>query len=144
MSEADHDSFEERFAQALRDVGAGLDTGRRDLAAAGEARGRRLRTRRRAAVAGGVAGVALAGLAGTFVLPEGHDDAVHHRSAASTASTAPRPAPSPSPPPNSPAPWKNSCPRAGRPRPRHAAPTTTPTRPPCTTTAGARPRSASR
>ncbi|MBC2868292.1 hypothetical protein H1R13_26015 [Streptomyces mexicanus] len=95
MPEADHDSFEERFAQALRDAGAGLDTGRRDLAAAGEARGRRLRTRRRAAVAGGVAGVALAGLAGTFVLPEGHDDAVHQRSAAATASTATRPAPSP-------------------------------------------------
>ncbi|MFF8591158.1 hypothetical protein ACF061_06885 [Streptomyces sp. NPDC015220] len=73
MPDADNDAFEERFAHALRDAGATLGSARQDLAAAGEVRGRRLRARRRAAVAGGVAGVALVGLGVTFVLPGGQD-----------------------------------------------------------------------
>ncbi|MGW4272370.1 hypothetical protein ACWEGQ_08400 [Streptomyces seoulensis] len=74
MPDADHDSFEERFAHVLRDTGARLDPARRDLPAEGAARGRRLRARRRAAVAGGAAAVALVGLGGALVLPGGQGD----------------------------------------------------------------------
>ncbi|MEV6840220.1 hypothetical protein AB0N17_37970 [Streptomyces sp. NPDC051133] len=74
MPTADHDHFEERFADALRDAGTTFGTDRQDLAARGAAHGRRLRVRRRAAVAGGVAGVALVGLGGALVLPGGPGD----------------------------------------------------------------------
>lgn len=82
MPEADHDSFEERFTDVLRDTGAALDTGRRDLAAEGAARGRRLVARRRAAVAGGVAAVALVGVGGALVLPGGQGGDGRQQSAA--------------------------------------------------------------
>lgn len=87
------DPFEDRFAAALRDTGAGFDADRAALTAAGRARGRRLRLRRRAAVASGVAGVALAGVGGALVLP-GADAAAPQRSstaAAPTASSTPAP-----------------------------------------------------
>ncbi|MFI9809096.1 hypothetical protein ACIHEJ_32905 [Streptomyces sp. NPDC052301] len=71
MPTPDHDHFEERFADALRDAGRAFGTDRQDLVARGAAQGRRLRVRRRAAVAGGVAGVALVGLGGALVLPGG-------------------------------------------------------------------------
>jgi len=53
------DPFEERFSAALHEAGGAFDRPGGALAAAGEARGRRLRLRRRAAVAGGVAGLAV-------------------------------------------------------------------------------------
>lgn len=62
MPVEDHDPFEERFATALRHAGGVFEPSRQDLAARGEARGRRLALRRRAAVLGGVSGVALAGV----------------------------------------------------------------------------------
>ncbi|MFI2644543.1 hypothetical protein [Streptomyces sp. NPDC018610] len=73
MPDADHDSFEERFAHALRDSGEALGAGPYGLAADGAARGRRLRARRRAAVLGGAAAVALVGLGGALMLPGGTD-----------------------------------------------------------------------
>ncbi|PZH03708.1 hypothetical protein C1I97_20105, partial [Streptomyces sp. NTH33] len=80
MPVADHDHdhdhepdpFEERFADALRGTGTafGADgTDRQDLAARGEAHGRRMRSRRRTAVAGTAAAVALVGLGGALLLP---------------------------------------------------------------------------
>ncbi|MEV7126196.1 hypothetical protein [Streptomyces sp. NPDC093260] len=82
MPEADHDSFEERFTDVLRDTGAALDTSRRDLAAEGAARGRRLVARRRAVVAGGVAAVALVAVGGALVLPAGQGGDDRQQSAA--------------------------------------------------------------
>ncbi|MEU9286860.1 hypothetical protein AB0D57_19635 [Streptomyces sp. NPDC048275] len=64
--------FEERFGAALRDAGGAFEADRRVLVDAGEAHGRRLVVRRRrAAVAGGVAGVALVGLGGALLVPGG-------------------------------------------------------------------------
>lgn len=63
--------FERRLSDALRDTGSAFDTHRGGLAAAGTARGRRLRLRRRAAVLGGVAGVALVGVGGALVVADG-------------------------------------------------------------------------
>ncbi|WP_316740255.1 hypothetical protein [Streptomyces sp. MK7] len=77
-----HDPFEERFADALRDAGTTFATDQQELAAGGQARGRRLRARRRAAVAGGVAAVALIGVGGALVLPGGQGDGGGRRSVA--------------------------------------------------------------
>ncbi|WP_171109988.1 MULTISPECIES: hypothetical protein [Streptomyces] len=63
------DPFEERLGAALRQTGDTFDTDRPALIAAGRARGRKLRLRRRAAVAGGAASIALVGVAGALVLP---------------------------------------------------------------------------
>ncbi|MGP4087229.1 hypothetical protein ACTWQJ_22115, partial [Streptomyces sp. KR55] len=63
------DPFEDRLGAALRQTGDTFDTDRPALIAAGQARGRRLRLRRRAAVVGGVASIALVGVAGALVLP---------------------------------------------------------------------------
>ncbi|MBC9728366.1 hypothetical protein [Streptomyces sp. TRM68367] len=65
------DPFEERFAAVLRDTGGAFDTDRGALAAGGQVRGRRIRLRRRAAVLGGAAGIALVGVGGTLLVPEG-------------------------------------------------------------------------
>ncbi|CQR62162.1 hypothetical protein [Streptomyces leeuwenhoekii] len=88
------DPFEDRFAAALRDTGAGFDADRAALTAAGRTRGRRLRLRRRAAVAGCAAGIALVGVGGALVLPGDGASGPRRTStaAASTASPAPAPA----------------------------------------------------
>ncbi|MEU0601097.1 hypothetical protein ABZ484_23080 [Streptomyces sp. NPDC006393] len=77
-----HDPFEERFADALRDTGTTFATDRQELAAGGQARGRRLRARRRAAVAGGVTAVALIGVGAALVLPGGQGGDGRQRSVA--------------------------------------------------------------
>ncbi|MGW0952003.1 hypothetical protein ACWCRF_00345 [Streptomyces sp. NPDC002405] len=83
MPDADHDPFEERLADVLRDTGTTFGTDQQTLAARGEAHGRRLRSRRRAAaVVGGAAAVALVGLGGALLLPGGQGDGVRQRSAA--------------------------------------------------------------
>ncbi|WP_320408496.1 hypothetical protein [Streptomyces nodosus] len=66
MPVEEHDPFEDRFADALRHAGHAFETGGLDLAARGEAQGRRSASRRRATAVGGVSAVALAG---TLVLP---------------------------------------------------------------------------
>ncbi|MFF4763009.1 hypothetical protein [Streptomyces sp. NPDC001292] len=83
MPVADHDPFEERLADVLRDTGTAFASDQQMLAARGEAHGRRLRSRRRAAaVVGGAAAVALVGLGGALLLPGGQGDGVRQRSAA--------------------------------------------------------------
>ncbi|MDX5563227.1 hypothetical protein PYK79_07830 [Streptomyces sp. ID05-04B] len=63
------DPFEEQLSAALHEAGGAFDHPGSALAAAGQARGHRLRLRRRAAVAGGVAGLALVGVGGTLLAP---------------------------------------------------------------------------
>lgn len=67
------DPFENRLGDALRQAGDTFDTDRSALVTGGEGRGRQFLRRRRAAVAGGVAGVALAGVGGTLLVPWGGD-----------------------------------------------------------------------
>ncbi len=62
MPPEDHDHFEDQLAAALRHTGGAFEADRHTLVTGGEAHGRRIR-RRRAAVAGCAAGVALVGLA---------------------------------------------------------------------------------
>ncbi|MGI5195199.1 hypothetical protein ACQEVY_16410 [Streptomyces sp. CA-288835] len=63
--------FEDRLGLALRQAGDSFEADRSGLIAAGEVRGRRLLLRRRAAVVGGVAAVALVGVGGTLLVPWG-------------------------------------------------------------------------
>lgn len=63
------DPFEDRVAAELRDVGGRFSTDPHALTAAGLSRGRRLRLRRRAAVVGGAASLALVGVGGALLLP---------------------------------------------------------------------------
>ncbi|MFF4898359.1 hypothetical protein [Streptomyces sp. NPDC001068] len=77
--------FERRLSDALHDTGGTFDTDRGVLAAAGTVRGRRLRRRRRAAVLGGAAGVALVGVAGALALPDGASSGRYPASAAGVA-----------------------------------------------------------
>ncbi|MEU3251951.1 hypothetical protein [Streptomyces sp. NPDC006997] len=63
------DPFEGRLEAALREAGGGFETDGAALVTAGQARGRRLRLRRRAAVLGSVASLALVGVGGALVLP---------------------------------------------------------------------------
>lgn len=79
------DRFEERLGGALHQAGGTYETDRRALVTAGEARGHRLLLRRRAAVVGGVASVALMGLGGTLLLPGSGGDG--QRSVATGAKT---------------------------------------------------------
>ncbi|MGW2554688.1 hypothetical protein [Streptomyces sp. NPDC001635] len=67
MPPEDHDHFEDQLAAALRHTGGAFEADRHTLVTGGEAHGRRIR-RRRAAVAGCAAGVALVGL-GAALLP---------------------------------------------------------------------------
>ncbi|WP_369248887.1 hypothetical protein [Streptomyces sp. R41] len=76
------DPFEERLGEALRHAGDTFDTDRRALAAAGQTRGRRLRLRRRIAITGSVAGLALVGVGGAQLVP-GADGGQPQQSAAS-------------------------------------------------------------
>ncbi|MFG3107206.1 hypothetical protein [Streptomyces tendae] len=80
------DPFEDRLGAALRDAGDGFEADRAALVTAGRTRGRRALLRRRAAVVGGVAGVALAGVGGALVLPA-DDQAAPARSTAASAGT---------------------------------------------------------
>ncbi|MFF0642411.1 hypothetical protein [Streptomyces tendae] len=80
------DPFEDRLGAALRDAGDGFEADRASLVTAGRVRGRRALLRRRTAVVGGVAGVALAGVGGALVLP-GDDPAGPDRSTAASVGT---------------------------------------------------------
>ncbi|MEV7975215.1 hypothetical protein [Streptomyces sp. NPDC086519] len=62
-------AFEVRLTAALHDAGDTFEADRGALVAAGAARGRRRRLRRRATVLGGAAGVALAGVGGALLVP---------------------------------------------------------------------------
>ncbi|MER6787832.1 hypothetical protein ABT330_24935 [Streptomyces sp. NPDC000658] len=63
------DPFEEQLTAALHEAGGAFDSPGGALVAAGQARGRRMRLRRRAAVAGGAAGLALVGVGGALLTP---------------------------------------------------------------------------
>ncbi|MGP4045059.1 hypothetical protein [Streptomyces sp. 2A115] len=84
------DPFENRLSGALREAGGAYETDRNALVTAGAARGRRLRLRRRAAVVGGVAGIALVGIGGTLFLPGSGDDS--GKQTVATGTTTPTPA----------------------------------------------------
>ncbi|MCF4140113.1 hypothetical protein L1856_29710 [Streptomyces sp. Tue 6430] len=88
-----HDPFEDRLSAALHQAGGAFDTDRAALAAAGEARGRRLRLRRRAVLAGGAAGLALVGVGGALLVPSGGGDGPRNGSVAATGSGKPTAAP---------------------------------------------------
>ncbi|MFB7089420.1 hypothetical protein [Streptomyces sp. NPDC056296] len=93
--------FEERLSAALHDAGGGFDADRTALVAGGRSRGRRALTRRRAGVVGGaVAGVALVGVGGALLLPQGKSDGPEVSAAASGATSRPSAsATKPAPPP---------------------------------------------
>ncbi|MFI9615634.1 hypothetical protein ACIHCM_28820 [Streptomyces sp. NPDC052023] len=94
------DPFEHRLGTALRQTGDTFGTDRPALIAAGQARGRRLRLRRRAAVAGGAAGIALVGVTGALVLPGGGSGQdTRERQPAAARRTTPPPATSIAPQP---------------------------------------------
>jgi hypothetical protein len=76
------DPFEDRLGEALRHAGDTFEIDRRALAAAGQTRGHRLRLRRRIAITGSVAGLALVGVGGALLVP-GADGAKPQQSAAS-------------------------------------------------------------
>ncbi|MFG2127923.1 hypothetical protein ACGFNV_08990 [Streptomyces sp. NPDC048751] len=81
--------FEDQLSAALHDTGGAFDADRLALADAGQARGRRLRLRRRAAVVGGVASLALVGVGGALLLPgDGTPEPGTSRVAAPPKSTA--------------------------------------------------------
>ncbi|MEV6617701.1 hypothetical protein AB0N31_28375 [Streptomyces sp. NPDC051051] len=84
-----HDPFEDRLSAALHQAGGTFDTDRAALAAAGEVRGRRLRLRRRAALAGGAAGLALVGVGGALLVPSGGGDGPRNGSVAANVSGKP-------------------------------------------------------
>ncbi|PWI11758.1 hypothetical protein DIZ27_03270 [Streptomyces sp. NWU339] len=65
------DPFEERLSSALHDTGNAFEADRGALTDGGQARGRRMRVRRRAAVLGGAAGIALVGVGGALLVPGG-------------------------------------------------------------------------
>ncbi|MFF7448753.1 MULTISPECIES: hypothetical protein [unclassified Streptomyces] len=67
------DPFEDRVAAELRDAGGRFSADPHALTAAGLSRGRRLRLRRRAAIVGGAASLALVGVGGALLLPGGSD-----------------------------------------------------------------------
>ncbi|MET7475168.1 hypothetical protein ABZT17_12510 [Streptomyces sp. NPDC005648] len=64
-----YDPFEERLSFGLRETSAAFDTDRAALVTAGALRGRRRLLRRRAAVVGGAASLALVGVGGALLLP---------------------------------------------------------------------------
>lgn len=82
------DPFEDRVAAELRDTGGRFDADLHALTAAGLTRGRRLRLRRRAAVVGGAASLALVGVGGTLLLP-GSGTSPDKASVGSTTSASP-------------------------------------------------------
>ncbi|MEU9664833.1 hypothetical protein AB0E25_04470 [Streptomyces bobili] len=84
-----HDPFEDRLSAALHQAGGTFDTDRAALVAAGAVRGRRLRLRRRAAIAGGAAGLALVGVGGALLVPSGAGSSPQQGSVAATGSGTP-------------------------------------------------------
>ncbi|MEV7342764.1 hypothetical protein [Streptomyces sp. NPDC093544] len=84
--EEPEEQFEERIGAALRQAGGSYETDRSALVTAGEVRGRRLLFRRKAAVVGGVAGVALVALGGALLVPGGGGDG--ERSVAASPGTS--------------------------------------------------------
>ena len=93
--EHDEEQFEGRLSDALHDAGDRFDADRTALVAAGLTRGRRLRLRRRAAVAGGVAGVALVGVGGALLVPWGGSSAPQPPSSGVAEQPSGTPAPAP-------------------------------------------------
>ncbi|MFI9821650.1 hypothetical protein ACIHFC_14440 [Streptomyces sp. NPDC052013] len=83
------DAFEERLSAALHDTGGTFEPDRGALAAAGESRGRRMRTRRRVVVFGGVAGIAAIGVGGALLMPGGDGGRASVASGATTAAASP-------------------------------------------------------
>ncbi|SDM94860.1 hypothetical protein SAMN04487981_10340 [Streptomyces sp. cf386] len=67
--EHDEEHFAGRLGHALHSTGDHFEADRAALVAGGLARGRRQRLRRRAAVAGGAAGIALVGVGGALLVP---------------------------------------------------------------------------
>jgi len=93
------DPFEERLTAGLRHTGGVFETDRAALVAAGAVKGRRL-LRRRAAVLGGAAGIALVGVSGALLLPGSGAGSARQAqgSVAASAHTAASPsAPAPTP-----------------------------------------------
>ncbi|MFI8530460.1 hypothetical protein ACIGMX_09445 [Streptomyces aquilus] len=82
------DPFEDRVAAELRAAGGGFEPDLTALTTAGLARGRRLRLRRRAAVVGGAASLALVGVGGALLLPGG-GPAPDRSSVAASGSSSP-------------------------------------------------------
>ncbi|EKX62887.1 hypothetical protein [Streptomyces ipomoeae] len=72
--EQHEDPFEGRLGDALRRAGDAFETDGHALVGGGAVRGRRMMFRRRAAMVGGVAGIALVGVGGTMLLPDGDTD----------------------------------------------------------------------
>ncbi|MBL1087428.1 hypothetical protein JK359_36685 [Streptomyces actinomycinicus] len=84
-----NDAFEVRFTEALHQAGSGFEPPRQDLAARGEARGRRRAFRRQAAVLGGVTTVALIGVGGALMLPGGQAVGSHSSSTGASSPSVP-------------------------------------------------------
>ncbi|MFG2572610.1 hypothetical protein [Streptomyces sp. NPDC048481] len=84
------DPFEERLAAALHETGGAFGSPGGALVAAGAARGQRLRLRRRAAVAGGAAGLALVGVGGALLTPWQDASAPKPASLAADGSAVPK------------------------------------------------------
>ncbi|MFE9439473.1 hypothetical protein ACFYO2_10755 [Streptomyces sp. NPDC006602] len=91
------DPFEDRLGAALRQAGHTFDPDGAALAAAGQTRGRRLRLRRRAAVVGGAASLALVGVGGALVLPGDGSAEPEQRSVATGSTATPSPTATPLP-----------------------------------------------
>ncbi|MFJ3666082.1 hypothetical protein ACIPSE_06480 [Streptomyces sp. NPDC090106] len=84
----DSDPFEDRVAAALRDAGGTFDADRTALVDAGLARGRRLRLRRRAAVVGGAASLALVGVGSALLVSPGSGSPAADRSTVASKPSA--------------------------------------------------------
>ncbi|WP_406442653.1 hypothetical protein OHB14_27335 [Streptomyces sp. NBC_01613] len=89
------DPFEERLSAGLRHAGSAFETDRAALVTAGALKGRRRLLRRRTAVVGGAAGLALVGVGGAVLLPgtgsARQDGASVGTGHTATATTAPTP-----------------------------------------------------
>ncbi|MEU1190278.1 hypothetical protein [Streptomyces sp. NPDC005859] len=82
------DPFEEQLSTALRAAGGTFDSPAA-LVAAGRARGDRMRLRRRTAIAGGAAGLALVGVGGALLVPWGGKPTPAPSSVAASGSAKP-------------------------------------------------------
>lgn len=91
------DPFEERLTSGLRHATGAFETDGAALVAAGALKGRRRLLRRRVAVMGGAAGIALVGVGAALVLPGGPGSRQAPGSAASAHATAATPSPTPTP-----------------------------------------------
>ncbi|MEU5634526.1 hypothetical protein ACH47C_09280 [Streptomyces rishiriensis] len=84
------DPFEEQLTAALHEAGGAFGSPGGALVAAGQTRGRRMRLRRRAAVAGGAAGLALVGVGGALLTPWNGASTAKPSSLAAGGSAAPK------------------------------------------------------